>query len=767
MEQLKKALVRKQEEQLITRVDERFYILEQPAAASPLEIWGVAARRDERDIAESVQQKLAMEDSDRSRFLLVRGINSVERRPDVPAREEDLAMTKGIKTEDQSQTILRLVQKMMPIEVKQVDEVNRRITLIITATQVDRDGDVVVAAGVRVDSYLRNPIVLFSHMPFFPVANTTQLIMRPTEIEAEIEFFSREESELAHRLFLLYSRGKMKAASIGFLPINVDDKPILDGQTGRTFLETELLEFSLVAVPSLREALSTENMLPAYKMLFGPLTEEMLNDPTGAFLDVEDRRVSDPPIEGHIIDLDAVLAEEKTVVPFSIHGSLSLQNVDKPWDGGRQVAAWRKAVGGPSVEKMDFRRFAQMFAWRDADAVSGKKLSGFKLPHHEAIEVEGKLAHHFRGTVASMGVLLGARGGVDIPDNERRGVYNHLAAEYKAFDRDPPAFSSKKEFDIVAFVLQHIKEIVTPYAELDEAIGIVIVDESDETVKIFDANDTDGILRWFKENINTIKQTKIQSLVLSKEKFKTLASARKWVLDHEFKADKVDETEQSWRFRQFPPEQCIDGSFRTIPLEDGVSAVICRPKEASTDPEEQKLFPMNDRRLTVQDTFRSMGEMGRKYTQGEAAFRSPSENSVATCGSCRFYLRDPAGGPIGRCAVVDGEIPWFATTDFYINANAEAVANFAAGGEGYARDLDGKIQSKSGRVVSQQNMSRLRKSIGLITEVVQDEEERREEGDKTGMTAEELEQMEREAGGILETIQIEELAKHAREMKTT
>lgn len=72
--------------------------------------------------------------------------------------------------------------------------------------------------------------------------------------------------------------------------------------------------------------------------------------------------------------------------------------------------------------------------------------------------------------------------------------------------------------------------------------------------------------------------TKVQTLIFSKEKF-TREQARKWARDHEFRADKVDETENSFRLRQFDPSECRVGSFRTINMQDGVSGVICRRKE--------------------------------------------------------------------------------------------------------------------------------------------------------------------------------------------
>jgi len=41
---------------------------------------------------------------------------------------------------------------------------------------------------------------------------------------------------------------------------------------------------------------------------------------------------------------------------------------------------------------------------------------------------------------AAMAALLGARGGVELPAEDRRKVYNHLAQHYRQFEREPPTF---------------------------------------------------------------------------------------------------------------------------------------------------------------------------------------------------------------------------------------------------------------------------------------------------------------------------------------
>ena len=62
----------------------------------------------------------------------------------------------------------------------------------------------------------------------------------------------------------------------------------------------------------------------------------------------------------------------------------------------------------------------------------------YKLPHHEI--VDGRLRVVWNGVRSAMGVLEGARGGVDIPEDDRKDVYLHLVKHYEEFDKEPPPF---------------------------------------------------------------------------------------------------------------------------------------------------------------------------------------------------------------------------------------------------------------------------------------------------------------------------------------
>lgn len=73
----------------------------------------------------------------------------------------------------------------------------------------------------------------------------------------------------------------------------------------------------------------------------------------------------------------------------------------------------------------------------------------------------------------------------------------------------------------------------------------------------------------------------VQSLIFSKDKFKSASEAKRWAKDHGFKTDKVDDTEGSYRLRQKDPEGFADKSFRTFKITDGVQAVGAKMKKVN------------------------------------------------------------------------------------------------------------------------------------------------------------------------------------------
>ena len=88
-----------------------------------------------------------------------------------------------------------------------------------------------------------------------------------------------------------------------------------------------------------------------------------------------------------------------------------------------------------------------------------------------------------------------------------------------------------------------------------------------------DAEAQERAVQWSKHSMadHATGAMVLQTVILDKKHF-TQDEARKWCDKHGFKTD-VDETEDSYRFRQREPGDFIDGSFRTVPFGDDTGIV--------------------------------------------------------------------------------------------------------------------------------------------------------------------------------------------------
>jgi len=133
--------------------------------------------------------------------------------------------------------------------------------------------------------------------------------------------------------------------------------------------------------------------------------------------------------EGILLTAAAIPFEETVKVPE-----------DRGWDVDAAEARVRSWAGGSDKEKINWGKYRRAFAWYDRSA--SEEFGSYKLPHHDIIN--GRLSVVWRGVSAAMGALLGARGGVDIPDGDRRGVYNHLARHYRQYEKNVPDYHASQ-----------------------------------------------------------------------------------------------------------------------------------------------------------------------------------------------------------------------------------------------------------------------------------------------------------------------------------
>ena len=109
----------------------------------------------------------------------------------------------------------------------------------------------------------------------------------------------------------------------------------------------------------------------------------------------------------------------------------SYGKVDRPWSAPTLKDFGHESWPEDAAER---RRIAAHFAW----AADLESFSSLKLPHHEPSK-SGLGPVNKRGVIAAIAALNGARGGVDIPREDRQKVYRHLAAHLRRdFDMEPP-----------------------------------------------------------------------------------------------------------------------------------------------------------------------------------------------------------------------------------------------------------------------------------------------------------------------------------------
>ena len=125
---------------------------------------------------------------------------------------------------------------------------------VISTESVDRDRDTIALDGWKLANYRKNPVVLWAHdyrMP--PIGRSKRIAVKDGALRARVEFAPAEAYPLAETVRRLVFGGFLKTASVGFRPM----KHVFNSERGGVdFSEQELLEWSIVPVPSNPEALS-------------------------------------------------------------------------------------------------------------------------------------------------------------------------------------------------------------------------------------------------------------------------------------------------------------------------------------------------------------------------------------------------------------------------------------------------------------------------------------------------------------------------------
>lgn len=130
----------------------------------------------------------------------------------------------------------------------------RRMSFVISTSTPDRDRDVVMPQGVKLDAFMRNPVVLFCHdYHSMPIGRALSITKEADRLVAVAEFATADINPMAESVYRALKAGFLKATSIGFRPVKYS---MNEDRRGYDIEECELLEFSIVPVPANAEALA-------------------------------------------------------------------------------------------------------------------------------------------------------------------------------------------------------------------------------------------------------------------------------------------------------------------------------------------------------------------------------------------------------------------------------------------------------------------------------------------------------------------------------
>jgi len=148
-------------------------------------------------------------------------------------------------------------------KVKAVNEQGRTIDAVASTRDLDRDKEIIepIAFAESLDSFRANPVILATHQhrlstgssPVIGSAIPESIKITENEVLFVMTFAT---TSLGEEYWQLYKDKHMRAFSIGFIPVEYEDKK--DESLGwvRTYTKIELLEISAVPVPSNRRALA-------------------------------------------------------------------------------------------------------------------------------------------------------------------------------------------------------------------------------------------------------------------------------------------------------------------------------------------------------------------------------------------------------------------------------------------------------------------------------------------------------------------------------
>lgn len=138
-------------------------------------------------------------------------------------------------------------------EIKNPEDTKQDVSFIISTGSVDRDRDTLNVGGWNLKNFKKNPVVLWSHdyeLP--PIGRAKNTKVEEEALVSTVKFVPKETYPFAGMIEEMVRGNFINATSVGFQP---EEVVFNEKRGGFDFVKQELLEYSIVPVPSNPEAL--------------------------------------------------------------------------------------------------------------------------------------------------------------------------------------------------------------------------------------------------------------------------------------------------------------------------------------------------------------------------------------------------------------------------------------------------------------------------------------------------------------------------------
>ena len=274
-----------------------------------------------------------------------------------------------------------------------------------TFGNVDRGGDIVVKGAFTKTIVERMGQVKVLNQHFEPIGKAIE--MREDDHGLWVKF-RISKTTIGDDVLTLLRDGVLDSLSIGFEIVRSE----FDESGNRLLLEVKLFEFSVVTFPMNEEALIT-----AVKNAHDILASGAPTDANGL------KQLNDVSRMLAMIASDTRTSTKSTPA----FADLPLSDRDAEWDGDAAELTIRSWAGGADdLADMDWSKYSTAFFWFDQNEI--ESLGSYKLGFAEF--VGSRLVANWAGVTAAASALQGARGGLDIPDDDIGAVRAHIERYY-------------------------------------------------------------------------------------------------------------------------------------------------------------------------------------------------------------------------------------------------------------------------------------------------------------------------------------------------